>query len=112
MFRDSRQRRELKLTLDEVFSSIASIELQKAVFLFLVRRLYNWDVFAKKKKKKRALVDKRLCRLVDQLCATGYHDAGGYNFTTILPGFREKGVVTLIYAARDDRVLHCSARSR
>ena len=51
MFRDSRQRRELKLTLDEVFSSIASIELQKAVFLFLVRRVYNWDVFAKKKKK-------------------------------------------------------------
>ena len=58
-----------------------------------------------------ASIDRQLCDLVDRLCAKGHSymleaelqlegDTNGYNYTTALPGFREKGVVTIIQATR------------
>jgi len=71
-------------------------------------------------------IDKELCRLVDRLCATGYHhilevelrftevkaDVGKHDFTKFLPKFREKGVVTVIDAVHNDRILHSSTQNR
>ena len=73
------------------------------------------------------LVDEQLCGLVGRLCTMGYHhtlevevrlariegDLGKYDFTKILPGFREKGTVTIVDTAHGNRRLHhSSARNR
>ena len=68
-------------------------------------------------------VDEQLCGLVDRLRTAGYNrtlevklrlakyegDPGEYDFTKFLPGFREKGVVTIIDAFHGNRLLHSSA---
>ena len=70
-------------------------------------------------------IDEQLCGLVDRLNVMGYHhtleaevrltaidgDYEEYDFTKFLPKFREKGVVTVIDAARD-RIFHSSPRNR
>ena len=104
-------------------SSITSTELQKIIFIAkyihdratFERRMENWG-----------LIDNQLCGLVDRLRATGYchtlevelrltgiyDDPGNYDFTKFLPGFGEKGVVTIIDATDGDRLLRSSARNR
>ena len=73
----------------------------------------------------RAPVDEQLCELVDRLRAMGYRrtlevelrireigsDPGSYGFATLLPRFREKGVVMVVDAAHGDR-LHSSTHNR
>lgn len=70
-------------------------------------------------------IDKQLCGLMDRLRATGHchmlevefrftnteDDLSEVDFTKLLPGFREKGAVTVIDATRGDRVLY-STRNR
>ena len=80
----------------------------------LVYDVEHWLVF----------IDKQLCRLVDRLSAMGYRHTleaqgrvktvGGreYDFTKILPEFREKGVVTVVDAGDNCRVLYSSAHGR
>lgn len=126
--RDFRQLQELELvfcwrsSLQKVLSSITSTELRKVTFL--VRQARDWGVFTRLTREW-VLIDEQLCGLVDRLCVTGYRhtlevelrftdiwgDFGEYDFTKVLPEFREKGVVTIIDTAQNDRVLHRSARS-
>lgn len=111
-FHNIRQLRPLELIADwpsslhQVLSSITSTELRKIIF----RGVFNQQAEVW------ALIENRLCGLVDQLRARGYRhtleaelrliirvgDLGMYDFTTIFPEFREKGVVTIIDAARGD----------
>jgi len=79
-----------------------------------MQRIPTWD-----------LVDKWLCELVTRLGTAGYRhtlevevrltepgdDRRRCEFTEFLPGFREKGVVTIIDAARN-LVLYSSAGGR
>ena len=72
-----------------------------------------------------APIGKQLCGLVDRLRAVGYRhtlevelrlakhkgDPGEFNFTTFLPGFREKGIVTITDAVHGDQVIHSSVHS-
>ena len=125
-----RQLRELELTVirpkdphKSLLSSITSTELRKIVFP--AKYANNWVNFALRVRGW-GLIDEQLCRLVDRLCATGYcrtlnvelqlmdidDDPGDYDFTKFLPGFREKGVVTIIDVAHGDRLLHSSAHNR
>ena len=71
-------------------------------------------------------IDKRLCGLVDRLRAMGYHhtleaevrltemgdDSGEYDFTTFLPEFRQKGIVTIVRTFHGARLLYSSAYDR
>ena len=104
-------------------SSITSTELRKIIFSatnanhywILSRRAEDWG-----------LVDKQMCELVNQLSAMGYrrtleaelrfiNPTGNLeinDYTRFLPGFREKGVVTVVDVARGNRILHCSAHGR
>lgn len=105
----------------KVFSSIASIELRKVIFP--VRYINDWEIFAQQTEAG-VLVDEQLCGLVDRLRAMGYRhtleaelrlieigdDPEMYDFTIFLPGFREKGVVTIIDVAHGERLLHSSVR--
>ena len=72
------------------------------------------------------LIDEQLCRLIDRLRSTGYRhtleaelrltkirvDLEWYDFTTILPKFREKGIVTIVDTDHGDRLLHSSTHSQ
>ena len=116
--RDFRRLRELSLVViwpespndALLLSSITSTELRKVIFL--VPYLYNWVGFTQHMGQW-AFVDEQLCRLVDRLRTTGYHhtlevelrlegDPSEYDFTKVLPGFREKGVLTVIDAVYGD----------
>ena len=73
-----------------------------------------------------AFIGNQLCRLVDRLHAMGYRrtlevelwfariadDPGEYDFTNFLSGLKEKGVVTILDGAHDNRVFYSSARGR
>jgi len=103
-----------------LLSSITSTELQKITFrphdvfnrMFFAHLVEAWDV-----------IDKALCGLVDRLRATGHRytlevelrlgtgtEIGMCDFTKFLPGFGEKGVMTIV--DREDRVLHSSTQTR
>lgn len=129
--RHFRQLRELELVPDSTYktllSSITSIELRKIVIhmrhvssrgvSLQVQRVVLW-----------APVDGQLCGLVDRLRATGHRhtlevelrfsctegDPSGIDFTKllILPGFMEKGVVTIVDAELGNRVFHSSTHNR
>ena len=126
--RDFRQLRELELVVtvpkyanNAIFSSINSIELQKVVFQVKYSE-YDWMSPAQRMEQW-TVTDEQLCGLVDRLHTTGYRqmlevelrlvrylgDPGEYDFTRVLPGFREKGVVAIIDVAHGDRILHSSA---
>ena len=71
------------------------------------------------------LIGEQLCGVVDRLRAAGctrtleaelrfteiLGDPEEYDFTTILPEFRAKGVVTIVDVVHGDRLLHSSASS-
>ena len=71
------------------------------------------------------LIDKDLCGLVDQLRTTGYchtlevelrfakiqDDLGKWDFTNVLPEFKEKGIVTIVDVLHGHRLLHSSAHN-
>ena len=73
-------------------------------------------------------IDEQLCGLADRLRSKGYRHTleaslrltritdpfERYDFTTFLPKFREKGIVTVIYvyAGYGDRLLYSSTHSR
>ena len=73
-----------------------------------------------------ALIDRDLCGLVDRLHRVGYRhtlevelrlmkigsEPGEYDFTKVLPDFREKGAVTIIDGAGGDQLLHSSTHNR
>ena len=107
-----------------LISSITSTELRKITFLVkymrgglsFARRMGQWD-----------FVDDRLCGLVDLLRAKGHRHTlevelrlmkyegdptRVYDFSKFLPGFREKGVVTIIDTVHNDRLLHSSTHNR
>jgi len=122
-----RQLRELELVVSWLnsshmvpLSSITSLELRKVTFpanymVIFPQRAEQWDT-----------IDKGLCGLVDRLRATGYghtlevelrftevrSDVWKHDFTKFLPKFREKGVVTVIDAVHNDRILHSSTQNR
>ena len=70
-------------------------------------------------------IDEQLCTLADRLHSTGCRhtleaeirlakirdDLERYDFTTVLPKFREKGIVTVVDAVHGDRLLHSSTHS-
>ena len=105
-----------------LLSSITSTELRKVVIL--VNDLRYWIIFAWRMQEW-DLIDKALCKLVDRLRAAGYcytlevelrftrigDGPRTYDFTKFLPGFRERGVVTIIVAVNGDRLLHSSAHN-
>ena len=116
-----RQLRELELEVNwtiphQVLPSITSTELRKVIFPVYYDQ--NRGIFAQRTGGW-ALIDKQLCELVDRLRAKGYRhnleaelqvrrmggDPGEYDFVKVLPEFREKGVVTIVDADRNDRVL-------
>ena len=123
--RDFRQLRELELAVtwpgpayQALLSSITSTELRKVIFP--VWHVYDWGIFTQQS----ALIDKELCGLVHRLHTRGYRctlevelrlaEVGGghgwYDFISLFPEFRERGVVTVVDAAAPrDRVLHSSA---
>ena len=125
--RDFRQLRELELVVTWpespnnalLLSSITSTELRKITFL--VRFMYN-SGFAQRMEQW-GFIDEQLCGLVDRLHTTGYNrtlevklrlakyrgDPGEYDFTKFLPGFREKGVLTVIDTFHSNQLLHSSA---
>ena len=83
--------------------SITSTELRKVIIL--TWRGFDPGFFLRRM----ASVDKQLCEVVDRLRAMGHRhtlevelrfagedDLDGNDFTHLLPGFREKGVVTVI----------------
>ena len=73
-----------------------------------------------------ALIDEALCRLVDRLRAMGYRhtleaelrftqieeDPGEFDFTMVLPEFRQKGIVTITQTFHGARLLHSSTHDR
>ena len=128
--RDFRQLRELELVTSRprsphrvIISSITSIELRKIIFP--MRHTYNRMFFVQHVDLDWGLVDEQLCGLVDRLRATGYRhtlevelqltvaegDPGDWDYTRFLPGFREKGAVTIVDAARDNLLLHSSTHT-
>ena len=94
-------------------SSITSTELRKVVIRF-AQGMEKWS----------SIIDKPLCGLVDRLRAAGYRRTlevelrlagmrgafGVGDSATLLPKFREKGVVVIV-DADDGRVLHSSSNS-
>lgn len=106
-------------THEALLSSIISTDLRKITIP--TRQMYNWRIFLSLMELWGS-IDKQLCDLVDRLRATGYHHTlevelcftlcEGYpnedDFTKFLPGFREKGTVTVICATRDDQAIHRS----
>lgn len=92
---------------EQLLSSVTSIELRKVIILMrwlcdLAGYPSLTEVWAS--------IDKRLCDLVDRLRAMGHRytleaelrlihslgDLDKHDFTKVLPGFREKGIVTVI----------------
>ena len=77
--------------------------------------MYDWGIFAGQIEEWSS-IDEQLCGLVDRLRAAGYHqtleaelrpteiegDPRKFDFAKFLPGFREKGVVTVIDTVRGD----------
>jgi len=127
--RHFRQLRELELvvpnsTYKTLLSSVASTELRKIVIH--MRRVRSWN-FSLKWMKFWAPADGHLCGLVDRLRAKGHchalevelrfscieGDLSKVDFTELLflPGFREKGVVTIVDAKNGNRVLHSSTHN-
>ena len=129
MIHDFRQLQELELVVtwpspayETILSSITSTELRKVIFFVwtpcdwtnLASRTREWD-----------LIDKQLCGLVDRLHVMGYDHTleaelhlrgivsgpGEDGFIKFLPGFRERGIVTIIDANRGDHFLRSSART-
>ena len=94
-----------------ILSSITSTELQKIVFPVRYTYYHDQEFFAKEMKSW-GLIDEELCGLVDRLRTAGYRhtleaelrfaedrgDLREYDFTEVLPKFREKGVVTVVNA--------------
>ena len=124
-----RRLRELELVVGwpgvshrTLFASITSTELRKIIFPTSYMQ-DDWMVFVQGTEAQ-TLADQELCELVDQLCAMGYCHTlevelrlkiGGdpeYDFTRVLPEFRERGVVTIIDTADGNRLLHSSTRNR
>ena len=105
-----------------LLSSITSTELRKIIFP--MRYVHNRVDFAGQMEDW-GLADKQLCELVDRLRATGHRhtlevelrltavddDPGDWDFTKFLSEFGEKGVVTIIDATADDRLLYSSTQS-
>ena len=105
-----------------LLSSITSSKLQKIIFP--LSHTYDFLVFAQKMREW-ALIDEQLCGLADRLRSTGccrtleaelrFTNIGDslewYDFTTVLPKFREKGIVTIIDAVHGDLLLHSSTHS-
>jgi len=87
-----------------------------------VRRVDGGEAFLRRVE---MWIDKQLCGLMDRLRATGHRHTlevefrftntedglSKVDFTKLLPGFKEKGAVTVIDATRGDRVLY-STRNR
>ena len=117
---DFRQLQELELEIpwpnspDQVLlSSITSLELQKIIFRKEYLHRGMWPS-----------IDRQLCELADRLRAAGYchtlevevrlmvarRDLAEYDCTRFLPGFGEKGVVTVIDTVLGNRVLYSSTR--
>ena len=102
---------------EALLSSITSTELRKITFSVWI--MDDWRSF-EVEMELWTVIDQQLCRLVDRLCATGYRftleaelqlmeigdDPGKYDFTLFLPGFSEKGIVVVIDAVHDDRILY------
>ena len=124
-----RQLQELELTVAWpnhahriLLYSITSTELRK--ISFQTRYMDDRSIFSRKVEAW-ASIDKQLCGLVERLRLMGYHHTleaelrletaedypGEHTFTRFLPGFREKGTVTIKDAAHRDRVLYSSTHS-
>lgn len=112
MIHDFRQLQELELAVSwqfnhqGLFSSISSTELRKVVFLVWLE--FDWRIFGLQIEVW-DLIDKEMCGVVDRLCTMGYRHTleaevrltrvgGGGAFIDFFPGFREKGIVTIIDA--------------
>lgn len=126
--RDFRQLQELELEVawpsspHQVFSSITSTEIRKIIFP--LRYLSLWSTPAERTEA-RTLIDGQLCGLVDRLRAMGYRhtleaelrltangdDPGKDGFTSFLPRFKEKGIVTITDAVNGN-LLHSSTHDR
>ena len=127
--RDFRRLQELELIAtrlvsphEALLSSITSTDLRKVVFL--ARYIYTWTNFAKQTEAWGS-IDEQLCMLVDRLRATGYnhtlevevrltemgHDHRVYDFTILLPKFRQKGIVTITRTFHGTRLLHSSTHT-
>ena len=129
MIHHFRQLRELEIIINlpsschgVLLSSITSTELRKIIIL--TREKYNWRVFLRWVEPWPS-VDKQLCEVVDRLRVMGHRhtlevelrfvqvegDPAEKDFTKVLPGFREKGVVTIIDDARGDLIYHSSTHN-
>jgi len=105
---------------EDLLPSITSTDLRKIVIQ--TRREYNCRVFSRQSELWDSL-DEEFCEVVDRLRAVGHPHTlevelrftqvegypGEINFTKVLPGFREKGAVTIIDDACGDVVHRSSA---
>lgn len=111
-------------TYKTLLSSVASTELRRIVIH--TRLVCGLGISSQRVLQLWAPVDGQLCGLVDRLRAKGHchrlevelrfswiiGDPSRVDFTKLLPGFREKGVVTIVNAKHGNQVLHSSTHSR
>ena len=128
--RHFRQLRELEMTINlassrhkDLLPSITSTELHKIIIL--AKEVYDWRVFLPQMEPWTSM-DKQLCEVVDRLRAIGHchtlevqlrftqveGDPSKNGFAYVLPGFREKGVVTIIDGACGGLVHRSSTHNR